>query len=365
MKALPYDVAERILIQLGPNTDTIINVFMLCKATYNWYNKQTKKILCNSVLQFFQIYFDDKTYRYDHPYKLILEQKWRKKLLTSYSQLMSLYNHFYYHPYSSVSDFLIFLNENQSNESCLFELFCELCKFENKMFRHHYYVPFIIPYVGNTMVNSVCDRKTISVNDMKYLITYSNNTLLSIILRKFVLTVQFISELINEMLVNQPHVDDTKLNELITYVVYKHCFPQFSVSDNAWFQSIILQFIFHNKVSALKQIMFLKHRYHIDLNYHVLINKSIECDNLKILKIFHRSNRETLITVTPKSFRIMCETKQLNCLNYIVARMLGHTINIGGYFHPLKLAWSRPDVSKHKFDEIFKYLEENSKSNFI
>lgn len=330
------------------------NFLLTCKYIYNEYD---------SHISYFYTLFLKQIFKHFHlKPKLLLSLNTYDKKSTSYITMNKIYNYFYYHNHSSIIDFIIFIiehNENFCNNSKkrieidisssnsknsilketspIFSILIDMCKFN-----------FFNPLSSK----SVWNRQNISINDMKYILTYCNINQLNIILNKYPIHSSIIAYSIHEILEDhikcKKFITAHKIQLLINYIFLKFCFNnKFNQIDNMYLHKILNSFIKSNQTNYFNYIFLKKNKYNISLEYQILLNDCIQFDNLNAFKIileeyYQSSNDFANSNKKIPNYMISCDNLQYLCkkgsfefVTYIYTDCLKNIMNTEIYINSI------------------------------
>lgn len=338
-----------------------------------------------------KIYFDKENIRkiFKHfnlsEFSLIksLDKLSDKELFLINKQLNNIYNHFNKKKYCHISDFLNYLIERNYQTTILFETFVSLCKFKPNIIKNinelnrtdidfetesddMLFNSFLNMGAININSNSCITRFTLTTNDIQYILKYCNLKEFKIMLTWFRLPPAILSFLIKDLLFNQKillHVDK-KINKVIDYFLYNYCSFDFTNNSHLYFDSIVNEIISHNKISLFLYILEKKKEFGFNLNYQLLINKSLEYRNLQVLKIIIANIKEDnkqlenkiQISISPELIYKICSNGAFDLLQYVVMKMLGRMINMNKYISNLCDGISSFYINNNKKAEIRKHI---------
>lgn len=353
LSLLNHDIIYEIIKNLDYKSS---KTFLLsCKKIYNIY--LTHDIYYNTLF-IYQIFkhFHLKTYKIQDYITSNQDEKYK-----CYLCINKIYNHFYLHKFSSIIDFIIFLIENSSNNKnthlLTFNILLDFCKFY---------------YIKPLLSNSVLNRNNISINDMKYIITFCSIDQLKIILNKYTIHSSIISYSIQEIIdihIKCKTVNTVnKINLLINYLFYKYCFNnKFSQIDDLYFHKILSNLIKYQFNNYFNYIFLKVDKYKNDLEYNILLNESIEYDNITAFEIllnhFKIKNNIILDTdfinlnINPNSIEIICKKGNLKFLIYIINNILHFRINYTVYIASI--------INGLKFHINFNCIKNEFRKNFL
>lgn len=294
-------------------------------------------------------------------------------------QLNKLYNHFNRNRYTSLPDFLSYIVERKLDESdILFETFIYACTFKYNIMKNVQTV-FNFSNIQEFFSNSYISRFILTSSDCQYLLKHSNLKYFDIILKSITLPAGLLSFIVKDILYNESILQNVekKIMKIIDYFLYHYCSFDFSENTSMYFNGIINELIEKNKLSLFMYVFKNKQKYGFSLNYQSLINKCLDKQNLKILKLLIIELKEdnkilenkVQISIFPESILKICENGEFVFLHYIVTKMLGQLINLQKYIVSLCdgiTTYYINTKNKNNFDLdkikwIYEYLSDENK----
>lgn len=267
---------------------------------------------------------------------------------------------------ASISDFLIFLVDNECDDTPVFHLLFDKLSV-------------------NIMLSKTRKHNSLCITDAVYIITHCHPCLLQYITRCGVLPVEIISEIIlnivSKSAKEETGVYDRKIRDLISYLFVKHCFKKFSTNGIISLNNILNNLIETNDIRNIKYIMTLRNKYAQGntsdvINYNMCINKAISFDNIEALQLLFDDREQEPILVKPNSIETMFQKEEFKCLEYLVTN-LGNVLSMNKYFTSIltglykqsqlrDIDWTKLSVLRYVLcEEQLNKIECLKKTNFI
>jgi len=271
------------------------------------------------------------------------------------TQLNNIYNHFRKKKYTPIADFLnhiidkeIDTNKQRNTKTTfLFETLISLCSFNynirNPASVYTLNIDSFIneeqAFVSDGLTYCYSVRFILSSQDCQYILKYSNLKNFDIILNWIKLPPGLLSFVFKDLLYNEQILRNTdkKAVKIIDYFLREYCSFDFTENSSMYFDAILNETISKNKTSLFMYILKMKQEYGFALNYQSLINKCIDCLNLRILKLIisvikdDNKINKVQISISPELIYKICEKGAFELLEYIVSNMLGRMINLTKY----------------------------------
>lgn len=334
-----FDISIDIIKYL--DITDIAKFFRLSKEFYQLYldnNDYFNKILINRILGYF--YFERKLNFYDNGQNES-QRVSQHDIQNILKILLKTHRHFRYHRCSHKVDFLSYMIENDLDSDRLFEYYANFCNFEYK---------YNIDNLTRIITADTDEKKNtdelshVSLLDMKYILTYSNNNQLKIMLRIFTIPVSILTYIIDELVLVDGN--DQKINLLIDYMFYKFCFGFFDAISKSYIHKMISNLIKNKKTKILQHFFINKRKYfkgNSTLDYQELVNEIISLrdkTHLKMLLNELKIDNDRFVTdgINPMFVIInthliikICKDAEFLYLKNIVDDILGECINYDLY----------------------------------
>jgi hypothetical protein len=231
-----------------------------------------------------------------------------------------IYNQFKMRRCVNFTDIIIYLVEN---------------KYDDSIYILRKIVPMCILRGDSDYISS----NVITFGDMTYLIVYSDENEIDILLKNFIIPISIINYSLQEILYKIDKTDNIglKVYKIIDYIHYKYCFGKLDYITDMYMHMILVNFIKYRQSDFVKYFLVKKRIYKTTLVYQTLINecllsesmeslkmiiKEMESDS-KLLKIYVIIDRDILEKISRRgSFYV---------IKYVIDNLMGNFININGY----------------------------------
>lgn len=330
MNYLNIDVFENIIKFL--DYKSIKNVCLVNKILYNYYNhnRNCDLIVINKIENLFSV----KNGKY----------KYNKHIINNIKKIYNkIYNQFRTHNNTYLVDMIIYLIET---------------KYENSI----YILESLLSECILRMEPNYLDKRVITFNDMTYIIVYSNNEELKIILSLFTIPLSIFYYSVQQILYKNYYEKKgykTRLYQIIDYIYYKYCFRKMDYMSDMYIHNILTQFIRYNESTLTRYFLVKKEYYKNSLMYQTLIQECIRYESLDNLKLFiNEMNNEpekTYIIIDKNVIEVISRRGSFHIIKYVIENLMGDFINLSGYIKSICIGIDHYDG--HKFDMYFKKLE--------
>lgn len=330
-KIIPYDIVDTILTYLNYkdsknfliSSPQIYHDYRYCRHFYTVFIKK----VCEHFSSLSKLKIN---------YKSLADQE----LSVIYSDINKLYNNFYIHKHTSLSEFLIYLCDN-SQDSSLFEMIISHCYFSKN---------------GDYIYNAL------RADDITYLLTFYDN--LSIITKYIYIDAVILLNIIKYKIMNKK-VHDTLY--LINYLLFKHFF-RYSRFIEDIITDIVCELIKSNDIENINLLdsLYRKRKYYkFKLNYQKIINACMQQKHVDVIIVIYNNmmeqeNRDPIL-ITSDYIRLLMKNKYYKVLDKIIELYLGDTINMKKYVDEL---YNNFDRKNTECKRLLRYLNERNKNRF-
>jgi len=307
MEGLPYDIIDDTIQYL--DVDSSRNLLLSSRHIYELYrhNKHYEIVMINKIMKYFsslvKLQIEYKNLPYD-------------KIGEIYNTLNGLYNYFKKHQHACISDFLIYLCDNNMSNAYIFELFISYCYFSK---------------TGEYIYNAI------RADDLLYILTFTKD-------------VQKITTYIYVDAIILLHVIKYKISikerkntlYLLKYLLFKHFFRYAEYIEDI-ISEVVCELIKYNDLVLMTELYNKQKMYKFKLNYQMIINCCIQQKNIECLEFIHCKmieQNELLrssgripqrLLITKESIRYLMKNKGYIMLSKIIEKYLRDVINMNGY----------------------------------
>lgn len=300
---LNFDVFTSILVYL--DYQDIKNFLLLNKGVYNYYkfNRVYVSLLVTKSIE--------KTFGIYDCHQCLLDDQGIIKTTVLYNRI---YNQFRLRKNVNLADIIIYLVENKYDYGiCILQKIIPMCVLK---------VDF--DYVGQENV--------ITYGDMSYLIVYTDEVEIDILLAYFVIPISVIAYSIQEMTLNR-----LKVYKIIDYVYYKYCFGKLDCITDTYMHMILVHFIKQREDNLVKYFLVKKRYYRIRLIYQTLINECLLNESMECLRLlineFKDDNEVSRIhiIIDKSTIEKLSKRGSFHVIKYIIDNLLGNVVNMSMY----------------------------------
>ena len=335
---IPYDILDSIVNYL--DVDSTINLIVSSKELYTIYrhNKHYDIVMINKIVEYFPSLKIFQT-----NYKTIDNDK----INDLYTCLSKIYHYFSKHKYTSLSDMLIYLCDNQMSHKNIFERIISYCYFTKS---------------GEYVYNAI------KADDLLYLLTFCSD--ISLITQYIYIDVEILLHVINYKISIKNKKDALFL---FNYLLFKHFF-RYSEYVEDIITNIVCNVIKYGDISILDEIYKKQNMYKFKLGYQSIINSCIEQNSLDSLELVHIKMREQNqllrgrnlsiqpLIITKDYVRLLMKKKEYRLLLKVIDLYLKECINMNGYVNEIM---NNFEYKNDECLEILKYLNNKNKNKIM
>jgi hypothetical protein len=307
MNRLPYDIIDDIMQYL--DVDSSRNLLLSSKNIHDLYrhNKHYEIIMIKKFFSYFSSLAKLKIEYKNLPYDNIGE---------IYNTLNKLYNYFKKHQHACLSDFLIYLCDNNMSNSYVFELLISYCYFSK---------------TGEYIYNAI------RADDLMYILTFTKDV------QKITTYIYVDAVIIMHVIKYKISIKDRKnTSYLLKYLLFKHFF-RYSEYVEDIISEIVCELIKYNDLVLITELYNKQKMYKFKLNYQMIITSCIQQKNTECLELVHSKMIEQndllinsgripqRVMITKESIRYLMKNKGYVMLHKIIELYLKDIININGY----------------------------------